>query len=194
MIDLPKRKDLRLRDWNYSTPGAYFITICTQEKRCILSEILPVGAGVLDRPNLKLTEMGKQVEEILLEMNKKTSGIDVNQYVIMPNHIHMLIVVSPPPETERDKTARVSYFGTSQAPYPTENNDLKITLRGNGNRANEIIPKFISLFKRYCNHEIGHNIWQRRYYDHVIRSYREYENAYRYIDNNPAQWAEDEYY
>ena len=165
MIDLPKRKDLRLRDWNYSTPGAYFITICTQEKRCILSEILPVGAGVLDRPNLKLTEMGKQVEEILLEMNKKTSGIDVNQYVIMPNHVHFLLTVTND--------------GASRTPPPTG--------------ANAEIPRFVSTFKRFTNKACGQSLWQRSYHDHVIRNEQDYSDIAEYIENNPAKWSEDCY-
>ena len=141
-----------------------------------------------------LSAYGNVIEKYIHLMDNKYNNVFIDHFVIMPNHVHMLIVVSPPPETEQDKTARVSYFGTSQAPYPTEKQVHKTTLFGNGNRSNEIIPKFISLFKRYCNHEIGYNIWQRRYYDHVIRSYREYVNAYTYIDNNPARWSEDEYY
>lgn len=70
----------------------------------------------------------------------------------------------------------------------------KIVLRENDERTNKIIPKFISLFKRSCNHEIGYNIWQRSYYDHVLRNYQDYRCTWLYIDNNPARWTEDEYY
>ncbi|WP_316637528.1 transposase [uncultured Ruminococcus sp.] len=187
-----ERKQIRMPEFSYSENRIYFITICSKDKKPTFGRV--VGYGACDVPKVTLSAYGNTIEKAIHLMDNKYNNVFIDHYVIMPNHIHMLIVVSPPPETERDKTARVSYFGTSQAPYPTENNDLKITLRGNGNRANEIIPKFISLFKRCCNHEIGYNIWQRRYYDHVIRSYREYENAYRYINNNPAHWAEDEYY
>lgn len=81
-------------------------------------------------------------------------------------------------------------FGRVVGEYPCE----KVVLRENDERTNKIIPKFISLFKRYCNHEIGYNIWQRSYYDHVLRNYQDYRDTWLYIDNNPARWTEDEYY
>ena len=191
-IPRPERKQIRMPEFSYSENRVYFITICSKEKKQTFGRV--VGYGACDVPMGALSAYGNVIEKYIHLMDNKYNNVFIDHYVIMPNHVHMLIVVSPPSETEQDKTARVSYFGTSQAPYPTEKQVHKSTLLGNGNRANEIIPKFISLFKRYCNHEIGYNIWQRRYYDHVIRSYREYVNAYTYIDNNPARWSEDKYY
>ena len=72
-----------------------------------------------------------------------------------------------------------SRVGMSQAPYPT---------------ANAIIPKFISLFKRYCNREIGYNIFQRSFHDHIIRGENDYLKIWNYIDTNPAKWEEDCFY
>lgn len=59
---------------------------------------------------------------------------------------------------------------------------------------NETIPKFVSLFKRYCNREFGYNIWQKSYNDHIIRDEKDYLNRWKYIENNPAKWQEDDYY
>ncbi len=187
-----ERKQIRLTEFSYSENRIYFITICSKDRKQTFGKV--VGYGACDVPMVALSAYGNVIEKYIHLMDNKYDNVFIDHYVIMPNHLHMMIVVSSPCETEQDKTLRVSYFGTSQAPYPTENNDIKCTLHSNDSRANEIIPKFISLFKRYCNHEIGHNIWQRRYYDHVIRNYQEYLNVYNYIDNNPAHWAQDKYY
>ena len=93
----------------------------------------------------------------------------------MPNHIHLLLSVEP---TE----------GASGTPPPTVVNSR------NNQRSNETIPQFISYLKRSTNKESGLKIWQRGYHDHVIRDSHDYQIRWKYIDNNPARWAEDEYY
>ena len=100
-------------------------------------------------------------------MNEKYEYVFIDKYIIMPNHIHLIIVI----EEE-------AVNGSSQAPNPT----------------NDIIPKFISLFKRYCNCEYGRNIWQKSYHDHIIRNDNEYEDIYNYIEYNVYKWLDDCYY
>ena len=85
MMELPKRKPNRLKTYNYSSDGAYFITICTQDKKCLLSKI--VGGGALDAPKNILTDAGKIVEKHILS---EICRVTVNKYVIMPNHIDYL--------------------------------------------------------------------------------------------------------
>lgn len=190
--DLPKRKRIRLPEFDYSENRMYFITICTYEKKHTLGRI--VGYGACDVPQQRFSQRGKIVEKYIRLMDNKYNNVFIDKYVIMPNHIHMIIAVSNDPAESYDDNNRVGFFGTSQAPYPTSPGIKKVTLKGNAERANGIIPKFVSLFKRYCNHEIGENIWQRRFYDHVIRDENDYRSIWEYIDNNPARWAEDEYY
>ena len=181
-----------MTEFSYSENRIYFITICSKDRKQTFGKV--VGYGACDVPMVALSAYGNVIEKYIHLMDNKYDNVFIDHYVIMPNHLHMMIVVSSPFETYKKKTLILSYFGPPPAPYPTENNDIKCTLHSNDSRANEIIPKFISLFKRYCNHEIGHNIWQKRYYDHVIRNYQEYLNVYNYIDNNPAHWAQDKYY
>ena len=154
------RKPNRLRNYDYSSQGVYFITVCTIDRKCILSQI--VGGGVLDAPKIQLSEYGKIIENQITVMNSIYNNINVEDFVVMPNHIHMLLVVS----------------GSSGTPTPT----------------NSAVPSFISTFKRFCNKQIGCNIWQRSYYDHIIRDEEDYINHLRYIDDNPAKWLEDKYY
>ena len=155
-MDLPKRKPNRLSSYNYDGEGTYFITICTQDRKCLLSRI--VGGGALDAPKNQLTNMGEIVEKYILSGNCM-ERITVDKYVIMPNHVHMLLTVD-------------MADGTSRAPSPT----------------NAVIPRFVAAWKRFCHHDIGQKIFQRSYHDHVIRDRQDYLKIWEYIDNNPKQW------
>ena len=166
-----KRKGMRLSNYNYSASGAYFITICTQGRHTILSDIVlplatdePVGDGALDVPRVQLTPIGKIVESNLLS-SEKISGVIIDKYVIMPDHIHVIIFLYP-------EKFKKSQSGTSKAPSPT----------------NSMIPHIIATFKRFCGKEIGENIFQRSYSDHIIRDFDDYQIRCKYIQDNPAKW------
>ena len=94
-MNLPKRKFIRLPEYDYSSPGAYFITICTKDRRCILSDIT-VGADALGGPCPQLTDTGKAVEQYILSTDRMIS-FHVDNYVIMPNHIHMILRIDSGP-------------------------------------------------------------------------------------------------
>ena len=87
-MEHPERKPNRLPDFDYNTPGAYFITICTKEKQCILGDI--VGGGALDAPKIALSPIGKIAEKYILSGNN-IPGIMVDKFIVMPNHIHMIL-------------------------------------------------------------------------------------------------------
>ena len=96
---LPERKPTRLFNFDYSRGGAYFLTICTQDRKRILSQIVgtekekPVGDGALDIPKIRLTRYGRIVEKYILSTNN-IEGVFVDKYVIMPNHIHLILCVN----------------------------------------------------------------------------------------------------
>ncbi|MBQ2931370.1 MAG: transposase [Clostridia bacterium] len=90
-MSLPKRKPTRLKDYDYSTPGAYFVTICTHNRKCILSNI--VGEGFHTLPQNQLTSIGKEIEKSLQYINDNYIGVAIDKYVIMPNHIHLIVVL-----------------------------------------------------------------------------------------------------
>ena len=162
--NLPKRKNLRLKQHDYSSAGAYFITICTRERKAILSDILiPVGVGAHDDPQIRYTPVGKIVEKHLLS-SEKIGGVRIDSFVIMPDHIHVIIVLNPE-ENINEKC------GSSRAPTPT----------------NEMIPHIISTFKRLCAKEVGSNIFQRGYMEHIIRDRKDYETRRSYIYQNPIK-------
>ena len=166
MKELPKRKSNRLSDYDYGSEGAYFITVCTKDKKCILSRI--VGDDALGVPKNQLTKMGNIVEKYILSGNKM-NAVTVDKYVIMPNHIHIMLWVKGVEN------------GPSRTPVPT-------TVQ------NSIPSRFVSTFKRFCNKEYGENIWQYRSNDHIIRNRQDYEEHLRYIYENPIRWYYDELY
>lgn len=164
-MDMKNRKPTRLKDYNYSENGAYFITICTKDMQRILSTV--VGDGAPDVPLLTLSEYGKTVEDEIIKMNGIYDNLNVSAYVIMPNHIHFLIVIN-------------NAQGTSGAPSPT----------------NSVVAKYVSTLKRMTNKKCGVDLWQRSYYDHIIRDDEDYVMHLQYIDENPKKWllGKDEYY
>lgn len=173
---LPKRKRTRLEAFDYNTPGAYFITICTQNRKNLLGKV--VGGGAYDAPKMHLSADGKIVEKYI-RSGDRVENVKVDKFIIMPNHIHMILFVEDGPSrapapTERDCVTG----GPSRAPAPT----------------NAAIPHFVSTFKRFVNRDVGGNIFQRSYHDHVIRGEADYLEIWQYIDSNAAKWAEDCFY
>lgn len=156
-MDLPKRKQIRLKDYDYSQNGAYFVSICTQNRCEILSDICRGGA--LLRPIGMIAE---------IEIHKVTERfhILIDKYVIMPNHVHLIIVI------ER----------AEQSPAPTIG-DIVCTFKS-------ITTKTAN---RQDN-ALGRKICQRSYHDHIIRNEQEYQKIWQYIDTNPLKWEEDCFY
>ena len=162
-MELPIRKPTRLPRFDYSTPGAYFITICTKDRKNIFGNI--VGGGAFDAPYTNLSRTGITVEKFI-KSGERIPNVHIDKYVIMPNHIHMILLVE------------AGCGGTSKAPSPT----------------NAVSPHFVSTFKRFCHKEAGFVIFQRSYHDHVIRNEKDYLEIWEYIENNPAKWNEDCFY
>ena len=187
--DLPKRKRTRWENFDYSTPSAYFLTICTENRRNILSQIAGletpddhnnVGGDVLGAPRgLDLLPFGKIADKYIRQLNQFYDHVDVDQYVIMPNHIHIILFVLE--------------NGLPRTSSPTEEGGSPGTSTPTS-KPTATVPLFVSTFKRFCNKEYGENIWQRGFYDHVIRNRNEYEEISRYIYENPMRWYFDELY
>ena len=164
-MELPNRKPNRLKQYDYTGNGAYFITICTQNRAEILSEII-VGRG-LAPAECKLSEYGKIAEQELLNLEKRYAGVKIDKYVIMPNHIHAIISIN------NDLTAGAS-------PRPT---------------LSDIICTFKSITTRLCNkRHKGNKIFQTSFYDHIIRGQEDFKEIWEYIDGNPQKWREDRFY
>ena len=157
---MEQRKKNRLPSYDYSQPGSYFITICTKDHKCILSTI--VGADAYIGPRVALTPIGMVVEKYI----KNIPG--VGAYVIMPNHVHMILHIS----------SNNILQGPMWASAPT----------------NASVPALVRSWKTLVSKELGQSIWQRSYYDHVIRDEQDYLTKVQYIEENPAKWFYDDYF
>lgn len=185
-MELPRRKPIRLPEYDYSSPGAYFITICTHNRRCILSRIT-VGEG-LAPPAVELSPVGQCVKEQILALPKRYPAVQIDNYAIMPNHIHLLVSfhrvsggASPSPTPCNMDLGGASPQGThTHSPSPT---------------LFDVVRVLKSISTRLSRDNLGDlPLWQRSFHEHVIRNEHDYREIWEYIDANPAKWAEDRYY
>lgn len=159
---LPKRKHPRLELFDYSTAGAYFVTICTQNRRCLLSRI--VGRW-LSPAEIQYTAYGQIAKEQLFLLEGRYPSLKIDQYVIMPNHIHAILIL--------DETAVDSQRPTIM----------------------DIVCAYKSLTTRECKKvKAIDKLFQSSFYEHVIRGYEDYDEIAEYIVNNPKQWELDRLY
>ena len=159
-MELPKRKPIRLPTYNYRTPNAYFITICTENRNNLFWT--DVGA-IIDRPsNVPLSHLGTIVRQSIEDIPKHYPAVAVDHYVIMPNHIHLLLQI----QTDADGRSMIA---------PT-------------------ISTVVRLMKGAVSKQAGFPLWQKSFYDHVIRSEQDYLDTWNYIDGNPSRWKEDDLY
>ena len=191
MDELKNRKSTRLKGADYNRNQAVFLTICTKERQCILSRIVGTGVldgpqhkenmivrtGVLDGPQIELTKYGQIADKYIRQLNDFYDDLSVESYVIMPNHIHIMIWIKG---MENVPSRTPDTNGPSRTPVPTVQNS--------------VLSRFVSTFKRFCNKECGINIWQYRSNDHIIRNRQDYDEHLRYIYENPMRWFYDELY
>ncbi len=193
------------------------MTLCTKERTPLLSRIVGCGIPdapattarleiapytlspakwnsasaecvIPDAPTIELTEYGRCVEKSFIHINENRRDLHINHYVIMPNHVHLLVTI---------KSANDDDDGTL-GNRPLQNDVVSKTDQKENDVNNELalkaIPKLISSLKRYTNKTSQVDLWQNGYYDHIIRDEQDYLIHCKYIVDNPAKWAEDKYY
>lgn len=164
--EIPKRKPTRLKDFDYGMTGAYFVTVCTENRKPTLSDIInPVGEG---SPLPRLSPYGNIVNKWISEIPNKYPQASVDHYVIMPNHIHILLSLN-------------NDYGRGN-PSPT----LDAVIGWLKYQATKDINKL--------RNSMGEKIFQRSFHDHVIRGREDYDGIVKYICENPMNWRFDELY
>jgi len=178
---LPKRKSTRLIGFDYSTGGAYFVTICTQNREQILSDIVKVGEG-LAPPEYStiLKPCGKIADEQIHLLEERYPNITIMDYVIMPDHIHMIVFIHP--------------MTGGASPSPTLDGVMCVKKSGGASPSptlNDVVCAFKSLTSRACKQRVGiEKMFQRSFFDHIIRDMKDYETRRAYIYENPMKWYE----
>gem|GEM_PF-47239 len=173
------RKNIRLKEYDYSRAGYYFITICVKDGHEMLGSIA-VGAATC-RPYVKLSDIGKTVKDSIENIHGIYLHVSVDKYVIMPNHVHMILRVAATGDGRQ-----IAAIGDGR----------QVAAIGDGRQvaAPTAISTVIGNMKRYVSMQCGFSIWQKSFHDHIIRNEADYRRIWRYIDENPARWTEDKYY
>ena len=191
--NLPHRRSIRLQGYDYSQAGAYFVTICTQGKECLF--------GGMENGAMVLNEYGCVVRDEWLKTAEIRAEIQAGEFVVMPNHFHGVVIIAEPiigdirERAIRERAIRESPLQNDwacvgaihESPLPLRQQRRQMML-------SKIIGRFKMLTAKRIN-EIrqlpGVPVWQRNYYEHVIRNEADYGQIAEYIADNPRRWEED---
>lgn len=174
-----RRKLLRLPDYDYSSEGGYFITIVTHKRNPIF--------GTSYEESVLLSDFGQIARDEWFKTSRLRHNIELfnNEFVVMPNHIHGIIWLMDLPSSEEQPIVGVERRST-----PTRN-DFPIVVPGS-------IPAIVRAYKSAVTYAInakrhtpGQDVWQRNYFEHIIRDENDYENIVEYIYQNPKTWERD---
>ena len=192
MIDKYQNKyripSARLQNWDYRWNASYFVTICTQNKECYFGDI--------ENGEMILSDIGKIVKnewirtfEMRPDMNLK-----MDEFVIMPNHFHAIIIIGENEyNTERETQRRDAMHCVSTTNTDT-NNDAKNKFGSQSKNLASIIRGFkIGVTKNARQIHAGFE-WQSRFHDHIIRNDESFEKIKTYIIENPLKWSDDKFY
>lgn len=168
--EIHHRRSIRLQHYDYAQAGAYFVTICVQNRTCLL--------GTISEGQTWVNDHGKIVNECWNDLPDHYGQVVLDEFIVMPNHVHGIIILSD------DKVGAGFKPALTGEPAPTN--------RNHG------LPEIIRAFKTFSARRInqtrntpGMSVWQRNYYEHVIRNDDDLNKVREYIINNPAGWDKD---
>lgn len=168
--DKHHRRSIRLKGYDYSNAGVYFVTICIQNRECLLGEIT--------NGEMKLNEYGKIVEYTWNDLINHNQHIQLDNYIVMPNHVHGIIIIY-------QDGANMVGAGSEPAPTKTKTKHHGLT---------EIIRQFKTFSALRINkirQSSGVRVWQRNYYEHIVRDENALNRIRQYIIENPLKWDSD---
>jgi len=173
------RRSIRLKEYDYASPGWYYITICTHNRACLFGDI--------NNGKMVLNTFGELVEFTWYDLPNHNTNIFLDQFIVMPNHIHGIIVLNDVYDT----------VGAGSEPAPTGHHNttnLQINTKPKPHGLPEIVRQFKTFSARRVNQKrqmIGYPVWQRGYYDRIIHNEQELYEIRKYIRNNPSKWELD---
>ena len=176
---LHHRRSIRLKGYDYSQAGLYFVTICVQNRQCVFGQIRR-GAD-LSHPEMILNEYGKIAQMVWNELPQHYFNIQLGEFIVMPNHIHGIIEIRAGGDGNTDNDIINGGFAGKNNPMFYEN-----------------LPRIIRWFKGRitfeCRKTMPYFAWQRNYHEHIIRNQKSYETISEYIINNSTKWEIDKFY
>jgi len=200
------RRSIRLQHHDYSQAAAYFVTICVHARQCLFGEVV--------NGEMVLNDLGKIVEECWDDIAQHCDNVELDTFIIMPNHVHGIIVFtntvgagSPRPDAKlksNDKGAETADKGAETADKGAETADKGAETADMGAetaplRKRRTLGNVVAYFKYQSTkrlnlhrHTPSFAVWQRNYYEHIVRDDADLNRIRQYIQRNPARWAEDE--
>jgi putative transposase len=174
-----ERKHIRLIDWDYSSEGVYFITICCKDRQFFF--------GKIEDNKMILSEIGLIASKYWLEIPDHFPHVKLDEFIVMPNHLHGILFLDYSLVGPRHGVALQLNQGSNQ-----NNNQFSKPVK---NSVSVIINQYKSSVKRWCNKNgYIHFQWQSRFYDQILHSENSIDFTREYIYNNPRNWIEDELY
>ncbi len=192
------RRSLRLKGYDYAEDGAYFITICVQGRARLFGEI--------EQEKMRLNDAGRMIERWWLEVGRKFHNIKIDKYVIMPNHFHGIIIIVDHDQSIPDATAPGTMVGADLCVCPKTRGSPGAPIgapqpphQQPPTQKTNIAPwfkimttnEYIREVKRQGWPPFCARLWQRNYYEHIIRDESSLRRIQKYIQDNPARWAFD---
>ena len=181
----PRRKSIRLKEFNYSTPGYYFVTICTKGRKCLFGDINEQG--------MRLNNAGHMVKKVWGELPVLYNNVSIDEFVIMPNHVHGIIIIDLSKNIGGGPCASPQDLGPidgqPQGVAPTNN---ELTLPDIVHRFKTMTTNaYIKGVKQNNWEPFNNKLWQQNYFEHVIRNDIDLTETREYITNNPKKWHLD---
>lgn len=195
--EIPHRRSIRLRQYDYAQAGAYFVTICAQNRECLFGDVTD--------GEMRVNNAGLMIKKWWVELNRKFPNVETDEHIVMPNHFHGIITivnvgadpcVRPDPNVCPNHASGQTRSGQTRRSAPTETNR-------SGAHTGAPLPNAIQWFKTMTTNEYIRGVktakwppfngrfWQRNYYEHIIRDDDSLNHIREYIITNPAQWEFD---
>jgi len=173
--------------WDYTQPAAYFVTICTHERGCLF--------GRISDEIMHINPFGRVATEEWHRSEALRAEVHLDAFVVMPNHVHGIVVIAPPGEDAptNPRGCTVSAVATHRAASLPGTKRTNVDPKSLG----AFVRAYKSAVTRGINQRrqtVGARVWQRNYHDHIIRTARSWHRIRRYIETNPARWADDTHY
>ena len=180
-----RRKIIRLKEYDYSSSGAYFVTICTHNKENVFGKIVD--------GEVHLSDVGEIAHKCWIEIPNHFYYVNSDVHVIMPNHVHSIIIINKKEDIPGDNFTRKDI----QLNVPTEKIKINVSaisakISPRQGTLSVIVRTYKAAVTTECRrYGYSNFLWQSRFYEHIIRDERDYRNIQEYIPNNPLQWSFD---
>ena len=194
------RRSIRLQGYKYAQPGAYFVTICTQNNAYLFGDVADGG--------MVLNAAGQMVQGAWDELPANYPGIETDVFIVMPNHVHGILIIqppdtgSPPPPVGATPRACPPLLRPPREQPPPAGQPQGVAPTATVMSLPDVVHRYKTLTTKRYTDAVKHGgwkpfpgrLWQRNYWDHIVRNERELHYIRAYIINNPAKWESDRLY